>query len=125
MNALVSAANIGSISNTREVFEKMCRDNFVDEFWINVENPFNNPKSARGYFTTLQEPKDNKVDAHFEQLLCPAAYSDDEDIVMSTDFIISEVKEQNGVEQLRDLNSVKNDPTFRLLYKDGRGVLFG
>lgn len=115
-----------TVEQKKQQFELECRQVGVKEVWVNFEEPFDREHNAAGEkmcFIPLQDKCDDSALISPGHLISPLAYTMDER-ALDSDIIIYAGFEDTRLKTLQAAK-VRNDSTFRLLYSEEGGVLFG
>ena len=114
-----------NVKEVKEEFLKVCREFDIQEVYVNFDNPFSEVHESRGEKLYVV-PNLNQVDSgviNLEFVFAPNLRSDDEDIVMSVDLCIGEIREEGIAKKEKLQHLIKKG--FKKLYSSKEGICFG
>lgn len=118
------AQEISEAEDKATLLKRFCEKHNIHEVWADF-NKFTAERNMKGriYFTVDNFADGKAVECLLDRIFAPDAYSDDESLVLSTDFVSTPIAPDNPHPGYRNTNKIKS--RCYLIYSSERGVIIG
>ena len=125
MSGLIDIAQgISNVEDRATILKEFCEKHNIHEVWADFDRftPDRNMK-GRIYFTVDKFADGKAVECLLDEIFAPDSYSDDEALVLSTDFLSTPIAPDHSHPGYRNTDKIKS--RCHLIYSSERGVTIG
>lgn len=118
------AQEISGTDDKAVLLKRFCEKHNIHEVWADF-NKFTDERNMKGriYFTIDNFADGKAIECLLDRIFAPDAYSDDESLVLSTDFVSTPIAPDNPHPGYQNTDKIKSRCC--LIYSSERGVTIG